>query len=737
MRFKVVFVWNRLPFPCLCSFFSPFFLLLSFLVAVFLELGTPNISHSKPSISSSQSLASLQSYTGIWNMPNARVLSDWNMRLVYGNAQPYRYYGGALGIWDRLEFHGQFTEVSSLEAFVGEGYGHYKDRSAGLRLVLWQEDEWLPQVAAGLFDATGTALFGSRYLVASKMIGDVDLTFGLGQGILAGEETRAASGKGGDAGFDFLLSSPQRKTRPFAGLEYRITPDVTFSAEYSSIDHSHMFGFVGACGKKEGKQNDSRLPVNLGLKYKLTPNMHIRAAWMRGKEVGFGASMEFPLSPEGMLGWKKRPDYEALERTKWEAFEGNATKLAHVLAAALDEDGFTQVAVTASDTALWVEAHNANYLSQGRGLGRLASIVDRLSPERIGILYFNLVDRDHIRSSLRTTRGDLRAFLSSRMDKNGFLVVSDLSMFPDDHWAEFCQDPSRGATSKGHDGWYSFSLVPKLRTFLNNRKGFFKHKVFLRGRGNLYPWKGGMFAGEVELILFNEYDKLAYDPLERDAVRTDMVLYEEQSAPRVSQLTFDQVVEVPGNILVRGAFGAFESAYAGIGGECFRFFADGRFGAGLESQWVRKRSVKDNWSLRDDLDDWFHTAFVNVYANVWPAQGLEMGLKLGRFLAGDKGFRVEVRRSFRYFTLGGFYTNTNTDRFASRKNRGTDQKGVFIRVPFSVFKDHEVRGNHFSYGITSFTRDPGQTVRQPRSLFPLNPWSTTEDLKRTLEEMRE
>lgn len=711
--------------------------LVSVVICYFLLVSTPTVASP---ITSSQPLPSLQAYTGIWNMPNARVLPDWHMRLLYGQNDPYSYYGGALGIWDRLEIHGQFTAVDTIEAFEGEGYGDYKDRSAGARLVLLKEDDWCPQIAGGFFDVTGTGLFGSRYIVASKMIGDVDVTVGLGQGILAGEfvggETSAVTGDSGDAGLDFLFSSPARKTRPFAGLEYHVTPHLTLSAEYSSINYDRMFGYVASDGSTKVKTDNSNIPINLGLKYKLTPNIHLNAAYMRGNELGIGGSLEFPLDPEGMLGWKKKPDFQPLERTKWEAFEGNNTQLAEIVCSALKDDGFTQVAVTASDTALWIEAHNAAYLSQGRALGRLASIVDRLAPERISVLYFNLIEKEYVISSLRTTRADLRAFLESRLDKGTFLAVGDLTMFADDHWETFSKDATCGKTSTSNDDWYDVSIYPKVRTFLNNRKGFFKHKVVIQNRGKLYPWKGGMFAGELEFTLYNEYDELAYDPLEDDATRTDLVLYEEKSSPRMTQLAFDQIVELPGNILTRGAVGAFESAYAGFGAECFRFFSDGRLGVGLESQWVRKRDIDDNFALRNDLDNWFHTAFLNVYANVWPEQGLEMGLKLGRFLAGDKGVELEVRRSFKYFTLGARYTKTDTDIFSSDKNRGTDQKAVFIRIPFSVFKDHEVKGT-YTYEITSFTRDPGATVRQPRSLFPMNPWSTTDDLKRTLEEMRE
>ena len=120
-------------------------------------------------------------------MPNARVLPDWNVRFKYGRSDPYRYYGVALGLFDRLEFHGQFTEVTTIEAFPGYSYGNYKDRNAGARLVLIKEDKIWPQVALGAYDPVGTSLFPSRYIVFNKLFNNIDFTIGLGQGLLGGE----------------------------------------------------------------------------------------------------------------------------------------------------------------------------------------------------------------------------------------------------------------------------------------------------------------------------------------------------------------------------------------------------------------------------------------------------------------------------------------------------------------------------------------------------------------------
>jgi hypothetical protein len=47
-------------------------------------------------------------------MPNARVLPDLAVRLKYGYADPYHYYDGELGVFDRLELHGQFTRVETI-----------------------------------------------------------------------------------------------------------------------------------------------------------------------------------------------------------------------------------------------------------------------------------------------------------------------------------------------------------------------------------------------------------------------------------------------------------------------------------------------------------------------------------------------------------------------------------------------------------------------------------------------
>ena len=135
------------------------------------------------------------------------------------------------------------------------------------------------------------------------------------------------------------------------------------------------------------------------------------------------------------------------------------------------------------------------------------------------------------------------------------------------------------------------------------------------------------------------------------------------------------------------------------------------------------------------MDKWVYTGFINLYAQIWPSQGIEGGLKIGRFLAGDPGVSIELRRSFKHFTIGAWYTKTDTSSFSAPENRAAESKGVFISFPLALFKDRDVPGT-LRYGIASFTTDQGQTVAQPSTVYPMDPWDTPEQSKREIDKMR-
>jgi hypothetical protein len=670
--------------------------------------------------------ASLHGYSGLWDMPDGRVLPDWNMRLGVSDNGPYRSYHGAVGLFDRIEAHGRFTEIDTVEPFPGEGYGDFKDRSAGFKTVVAPEGEITPQIAVGATDLTGTAVFGSRYAAASKRFGCWDLTLGLGQGAMAGRDVsgvRAGGEAALDAGRDFLTSSPWRRTRPFAGASWRITPRLSLAAEYSSFDYENLYGFTG----------EQDWPINLGVKYALFDHLRINAALMRGRDPALGVDIAFPLEPEALMTWRSEPEYRAAEKERWRAYEADDAELAEMLAQALRDDGFTSVAAAVAGGALRVEARNTRHLSDARAYGRMGAVITDLAPERIGVLYLVIKSGDGTSRSLKCSRTMLRDYMRSRIDAETFMAFSDLDLRGEEHRREFAALSEEPAEFEAEDPALVYEISPLLKTFLDNRGGFFKHKAGIRQTASYRTWRDALATIEVETVLYNEYGEVVFRELEPEPVRTDMTRYESGAGSRITTMALEQTVALPLGVVGRVGWGSLETAYTGVGGELFRLFKDGRFGAGVQARVLRKRDPNANIGLAPDSERIITTGYLNLYALLIPEQGVAGGLKIGRFLAGDHGVRIDLSRTFRHFTLGAWYTVTDTGHLESSKNVGHRDKGVYVRVPFSIFRSDDSPG-HFRYSLSSFTRDAGGSVRTPNPLYPMDaggaPAAATPDLEK-------
>ncbi|AXV13677.1 TPA: YjbH domain-containing protein [Escherichia coli] len=111
---------------------------------------------------------------GLLQTPTARMAREGELSLNYRDNDQYRYYSASVQLFPWLETTLRYTDVrtrqySSVEAFSGDQT--YKDKAFDLKLRLWEESYWLPQVAVGARDIGGTGLFDAEYLVASKAWG--------------------------------------------------------------------------------------------------------------------------------------------------------------------------------------------------------------------------------------------------------------------------------------------------------------------------------------------------------------------------------------------------------------------------------------------------------------------------------------------------------------------------------------------------------------------------------------
>ena len=71
--------------------------------------------------------------TGLMEIPNARILEDGVIRFGFGQALPYRWFTGAMGVFPGREAGGRVTQITNIPSCLGSDYGSNKDKAFDLK----------------------------------------------------------------------------------------------------------------------------------------------------------------------------------------------------------------------------------------------------------------------------------------------------------------------------------------------------------------------------------------------------------------------------------------------------------------------------------------------------------------------------------------------------------------------------------------------------------------------------
>jgi hypothetical protein len=147
--------------------------------------------------------------------------------------------------------------------------------------------------------------------------------------------------------------------------------------------------------------------------------------------------------------------------------------------------------------------------------------------------------------------------------------------------------------------------------------------------------------------------------------------------------------------------GVLEEMYSGFGGELLYQPYKSRLAYGLSSNRVQQRDYDKSFKL---LDYKTNTAFASVY---WasPFYNFDLAMHAGRYLAGDDGFTLEMRRTFSNGWMIGLWT-TLTDVSSKDFGEGSFDKGIFLRVPLDGLLGKNVRAS-YSTRVRPIQRDGG------------------------------
>ncbi|MBQ3448379.1 MAG: YjbH domain-containing protein [Synergistaceae bacterium] len=215
--------------------------------------------------------------TGLWEYPTAEMPEDGTGRFGYTNASPYAYYFLDLAWLPWLEINARFNTFSTVTADGKPDGRDYMDKAIDLKAILWHNkdpEKWyVPSIAFGIVDATGTEIMRAWYGAATWRWGNVAATIGYGT---------------------------DRFNGVYAGLEWDIANWITLKAEYSPLDYDK--------DRVAGRRVLDELPsgkYNLGLVLKAPWGMEGSASWQRGDEFVFSISQKIDLKGPFLGGSKK------------------------------------------------------------------------------------------------------------------------------------------------------------------------------------------------------------------------------------------------------------------------------------------------------------------------------------------------------------------------------------------------------------------------------------------------
>jgi hypothetical protein len=207
-----------------------------------------------------------------------------------------------------------------------------------------------------------------------------------------------------------------------------------------------------------------------------------------------------------------------------------------------------------------------------------------------------------------------------------------------------------------------------------------------------------------EQNIYNDFSTARQSNSRLPQVKTLINNYLVDGESGIEQLFGEYKRSLSSSVHTRLYAGILESMYGGVGGEILYSPYKQRWALGLSVNAVKQREFERNLQFRD-----YETVIGHVsayYAS--PYYDVDMALHVGQYLAEDRGYTLEARRTFDSgFSIGGFFTRTNVS--TKDFGEGSFDKGLFFRIPFNGLLPGNTRAA-YSTILRSLERDGGRRL---------------------------
>ncbi|MDB3966191.1 YjbH domain-containing protein [Porticoccaceae bacterium] len=627
--------------------------------------------------------------TGLIDIPTARMASDGTLTSSAAIQSRTNSYSITYQATPWLEGTFRYTGFNK--------FFHY-DRNYEAKLLLQREGSFKPQIAVGIRDLVGTGVFGSEYLVASKMIGNFDITLGMGWGRLAGKGmfknplTQLSesfggrdefSGTGGELSSGTFFRGEQAGL--FGGLSYSLASlPVELMLEYHPDQYYWESDYQGSY-KPES-------PWTAGISWEALPGVKLSLSRQHNQEWGISLSAAIDTkarpvrrSPYVMASSRDIVGSDLpsmLNKEQWyDLLLYDAERSGLILVeATIDRE--TQVATLVMGNKaypIWADA-----------IAQMTVLADLHLPSRVKSLRFVIEEEGHQVYTLPIRRPSRNAFGDTpKMRRKVKLLPAKAPEVPQ-HRTDFVQKKL----------FIDANLSTRFQLFDPDDPA--RYQLYGKLGISLALPDSWALRGAYTLDITNTFKE---SKRESDStlphVRSDIVKYLTEGSTGLDSLFLEKRGSLTPQLHYRAYGGILEEMYSGVGGEVLYQPYQSRLAFGLSSNWVQQRDYDKSFDL---LEYQTTTAFASAY---WasPFYNFDFAVHAGRYLAKDFGATIEVRRTFSNGWMIGLWA-TITDVPFEDFGEGSFDKGMFFKIPLNTLFNQNIR-SAYSTRVRPIQRDGG------------------------------
>lgn len=594
---------------------------------------------------------------GLIQMPTGRMAPEGEFNVATSYNDDYMHLTASVQLFPWLETTVRYTQVqdmlySSDPSFSGDT--KYTDKGIDFKIRLIKETKWLPETSIGVRDFGGTGLFDGEFIAATKRVGPLDFTLGIGWGYIgnSGNLTQDKKDLSADCGRDSSYGGSggmvdydrwfKGCAALFGGIEYQ-TPwePLRLKVEYDGNDYQADFPVVRA-----GIPMPQDSKFNYGMLYRFDNWGDLHLSYERGNTLTLGFSLQTNFDTLTQI--KRDPEaakYQPLPAaplTLASAESQSATAAPASASAAVSSsttvasaklEPTTEVTKTAAAIQPQNVANAVDWATVAQQLGEIAGYYNAkiyLANDSITVIGEQTRFRDrneahhraatilanntditrikeyrlietHYNQPMTETRIDAQKFAS--IASHGYLnaQMTDASIVS---VPSLPQGQLVTSTDKDWLDNLGFDITPTMVQSFGGSEGFYMFNIGVTGTASYRFTDNFEFAGSIYLNLYDNYDKFLYevppDGTDLQRVRTLIRQYVHDNPVRVNNLQLTWMDNLSENISYQAYGGYLEMMFGGVGTEFMYRPLNSRWAFGVDVNYVKQRDPDSMFGFFED-----------------------------------------------------------------------------------------------------------------------------------------